>query len=102
MGSDNPGLGNDRSPKDAQSGSQALIYVTGVRVGREFSRPGHSLVLPAGTNHVEIEFEAVDISAPEKIHLQYRLDGAHPNCLMHRGQFALSIKAFRPGFTHFT
>lgn len=51
------------------------IYLTNVTIGRNNDRAGREIVLPPGTNHVEIHFAAVEISAPEKIRLQYRLDG---------------------------
>ena len=51
------------------------IYLTDVTIGRNTERAGREVVLPPGTNHVEIHFAAVEISAPEKIRMQYRLDG---------------------------
>lgn len=51
------------------------IYMQRVAVGRTSEAPGQSLVLPPGTHHVELHFAAVELSAPEKIRLQYRLDG---------------------------
>jgi signal transduction histidine kinase/ligand-binding sensor domain-containing protein len=51
------------------------IYLTDVTVGRNSQPAGQEVVFPPGTNHVEIHFAAVEISAPEKIRLQYRLDG---------------------------
>lgn len=51
------------------------IYLTDVTVGRNTQPASREVVLPPGTNHVEIHFAAVEISAPEKIRLQYRLDG---------------------------
>ncbi len=52
-----------------------LIYLTDVTVGRNTQPAGQEVVFPPGTNHVEIHFAAVEISAPEKIRMQYRLDG---------------------------
>jgi signal transduction histidine kinase/ligand-binding sensor domain-containing protein len=51
------------------------IYLTDVTIGRNTQRAGSEVVLPPGTNHVEIHFAAVEVSSPEKIRLQYRLDG---------------------------
>lgn len=51
------------------------IYLTDITIGRNTERVGREVVLPPGTNHVEIHFAAVEISAPEKIRMQYRLDG---------------------------
>jgi signal transduction histidine kinase/ligand-binding sensor domain-containing protein len=52
-----------------------VIYLREITVGRNVQPPGHELVLPPGTHHVELNFDAVEISSPEKIRLQYRLDG---------------------------
>ena len=51
------------------------IYLKDVTIGRNKQHAGREIVLPPGTNHVEIDFAAVEISSPEKIRLQYRLDG---------------------------
>jgi signal transduction histidine kinase/ligand-binding sensor domain-containing protein len=51
------------------------IYVEDVTVGRNPKPPGHELLLPADTHHLEMNFDAIEIGAPEKIRLQYRLDG---------------------------
>jgi signal transduction histidine kinase/ligand-binding sensor domain-containing protein len=50
------------------------IYLTNVTIGRTTARPAGEIVLPAGTNHLQIDFGAVEISSPEKIRMQYRLD----------------------------
>jgi ligand-binding sensor domain-containing protein len=51
------------------------IYLTDVTIGRTTQRASSVVVLPPGTNHVQIDFAAVEVSSPEKIRLQYRLDG---------------------------
>jgi ligand-binding sensor domain-containing protein len=60
-----------RLPRTARKPS---IYVEEVTVGRNTQFPGHALVLPSGTHHVELQFDAIEISSPEKSRLQYRLD----------------------------
>jgi hypothetical protein len=60
-----------RLPRTARKPS---IYVEEVTVGRNTQFPGHALVLPAETHHVELQFDAIEISSPEKSRLQYRLD----------------------------
>ena len=50
------------------------IYITNVTIGRTTARVARDIVLPAGTNHLQVDFGAVEISSPEKIRLQYRLD----------------------------
>jgi signal transduction histidine kinase/ligand-binding sensor domain-containing protein len=51
------------------------IYVEEVTVGRNTQFPDRTLVLPVGTHHLELQFDAIEISSPEKSRLQYRLDG---------------------------
>lgn len=51
------------------------IYLTDITIGRNTERAVGEVVLPPGSNHVEIHFAAVEVSAPEKIRMQYRLDG---------------------------
>jgi signal transduction histidine kinase len=46
-----------------------------ITVGRNVQRPGQQLLLPPDTHHVELSFDAIEISSPEKIRLQYRMDG---------------------------
>lgn len=53
----------------------ATIYVRSVMVGRETRIAPRELTLPPGTSHVEIFFAAIETSSPEKIRMQYRLDG---------------------------
>jgi signal transduction histidine kinase len=50
------------------------IYITNVTIGRKTARAARDIVLPAGTNHFQVDFSAVEISSPEKIRMQYRLD----------------------------
>ena len=57
------------------------IYMREVTVGRETRPAPRELLLSPGTSHVEIHFAAVETSAPEKIRLQYRLDGVDPEWL---------------------
>lgn len=54
------------------------IYMEEVDVGRTKASPRQELVLPPGTYHVQFHFTAVDLVSPEKIRLQYRLDGVDP------------------------
>ncbi|HEX5888938.1 MAG TPA: two-component regulator propeller domain-containing protein, partial [Pyrinomonadaceae bacterium] len=55
--------------------SKPSIYLTNVNIGRKTERAGREIFLPPGTSHFQIHFAAVEIAAPEKIRLQYRLDG---------------------------
>lgn len=51
------------------------IYVREVTVGRETRPASRELVLPPGTSHTELAFAAVEASSPERVRMQYRLDG---------------------------
>jgi len=51
------------------------IYMKEFTVGRKQQLPGQQLVLPAGASHMELNFDAIEITSPEKIRMQYRLDG---------------------------
>ena len=62
-------------PRLPRTTRKPSIYVEEVTVGRKTQLPAHELVLPPGTHHVELQFDAIDISSPEKNRLQYRLDG---------------------------
>lgn len=75
------------------------IYVEDVTVGRNQRPPGHELVLPADTHHLEMNFDAIEISAPEKIRLQYRLDGVDSEWL-DAGPSGHAIYSNIPAGTH--
>ncbi|HXI92309.1 MAG TPA: two-component regulator propeller domain-containing protein [Blastocatellia bacterium] len=55
--------------------AKPAIYLKELTIGRNKQHATRELVLPPGTNHVDIDFAAIEISSPEKIRLQYRLDG---------------------------
>jgi len=56
------------------AGRKPKVFVGAVTVGKDRLLAGSETVLPLGTNHVEFHLQAVDLSSPEKIRLQYRLD----------------------------
>jgi len=64
-----------RLPGDAP---KPLIYVEEVTVGRTKQPAGRELVLPPGTHHVELNFDSVSLTWPEKIRFQYRMDDVDP------------------------
>jgi signal transduction histidine kinase/ligand-binding sensor domain-containing protein len=51
------------------------VFIGAVTVGKNRLLAGSETVLPPGTQHLEIHLQAVDLSSPEKILLQYRLEG---------------------------
>ena len=75
------------------------IYLEEVTVGRTPQPPGHELVVPPGTHHVELHFDAIELSSPEKIRLQYRLDSVDSEWL-DAGAPAHAIYTNIPSGTH--
>ena len=55
--------------------ARTSIYLTDLTIGRKTQPASGEIVLPPGTSHLQIDFSAVEISSPEKIRMQYRLDG---------------------------
>jgi signal transduction histidine kinase/ligand-binding sensor domain-containing protein len=51
------------------------VLIGAIVDGKNKSPSGSGTVLPPGTHHVELHLGAVDVASPEKIRLQYRLDG---------------------------
>ena len=76
-----------------------VIYLREITVGRNVQPPGHELALPPGTHHVELNFNAIEISSPEKIRLQYRLDSVDSEWL-DTGHPAHAIYSNIPAGTH--
>jgi signal transduction histidine kinase len=51
------------------------IYMRQMVLGRTVAPAEQELEIPAGTSHVELNFDVVELGSPEKTRLQYRLDG---------------------------
>ena len=54
------------------------VLVGGVTVGTAKQLAGDALTLPPGTHHLELHLEAADLASPEKVRIQYRMDGVDP------------------------
>jgi signal transduction histidine kinase len=50
------------------------IFIEKVVIGKTVRPPGRELVLPAGTQHVELHFDTIELASPEATRMQYRLD----------------------------
>jgi signal transduction histidine kinase len=61
--------------------SKPAIYMEETTVGRSVQPPGHELVLSPGPHHIELHFGVIELASPEKIHMQYRLDGVDSDWL---------------------
>src|SRR5258707_15410849 len=86
-------------PRLPMTDRKRAIYMEEVTVGGTAQPPGHELVLPPGTHHVELDFDAIEISSPEKIRLQYRLDSVDSEWL-DAGAPAHAIYTNIPSGTH--
>ncbi len=51
------------------------VFIVAVIDGKNELPSDGQTVLPPGTHHVEFHLQALDLTSPEKIRLQYRLDG---------------------------
>jgi PAS domain S-box-containing protein len=58
--------------------AKPVVFVEDVTVGRTRQPAGRELVLPPGTHHVELRFDSVTLSSPEKTRFQYRMDDVDP------------------------
>src|SRR3984893_2185913 len=57
-----------------QASTKPKVFVGAVTIGKSKQLAGRELVLAPGTHHIELHLEAVDLTSPEKVRLQYRLD----------------------------
>ncbi len=64
-----------------RSSPKPAIYMEEITVGRTAQPPGRALVLSPGPHHVELHFGVIELASPEKIRMQYRLDGVDQDWL---------------------
>jgi signal transduction histidine kinase len=50
-------------------------YISEIDVDRKKRNAGRELILPPGLHHTELQLGSIELSSPERAHLQYRLDG---------------------------
>jgi signal transduction histidine kinase len=75
------------------------IYMEQVVIGKASRAPGRELILPAGTQHVELHFDSIELASPEAIRMQYRLDGVDREWL-YADPSAAAIYSGIPAGTH--
>jgi len=68
-------------PRLSRVAGKPVVYVRDTVVGRKPQRPGDGLVLAPGTSHLELAFEPIELSAPQRIRMQDRLDGVDDDWL---------------------
>jgi signal transduction histidine kinase len=50
-------------------------YISEIDVDRKKRNAGRELVLAPGLHHIELQLGSIELSSPERAHLQYRLEG---------------------------
>lgn len=50
------------------------VFVEEVTVDRRMQPLPHQTVLPPGNHHLELKFDAIELTSPERVRFQYRLD----------------------------
>jgi signal transduction histidine kinase len=75
----------------------AQLHIESVIVGGHRVAMGATMMIPAKTDRVRIEFSAVNPVAPERTHLQYRLDGVDPGWIDAATPRAVTYTQLRPG-----
>jgi len=50
------------------------IYMERIVIGKTPQAVGRELVVPPGSNHIELHFDAIELTSPERVRFQYRLD----------------------------
>jgi hypothetical protein len=50
-------------------------YISEVEVDRKKRNAGRELILPPGLHHTELQLGSIELSSPERAHIQYRLEG---------------------------
>jgi hypothetical protein len=86
------GLASIDLPHITRTEQRPLIHVVGVTVSRSEQEATPELILPTGTHHLELNFDAVEIGSPEKIRLQSLLSG----CFSEESRNLLSTSMIKP------
>ncbi len=63
------------------SGRGPKIFISGIETDGRRSPVGDRLVLQPGTHHVELHLAAINLANPQKIRLQYRMEGVDSDWL---------------------
>jgi signal transduction histidine kinase len=61
-------------PRLPHADKKIATYIEKIVIGKTPVPVGRELIVKPGTRHVELHFDAIEVSSPEKIRLQYRLD----------------------------
>jgi ligand-binding sensor domain-containing protein/signal transduction histidine kinase len=57
------------------AGRSPTVFITGVSIDTKRHSVGDGLILPPGIHHVELGLAAINLANPQRVRLQYRLEG---------------------------
>jgi signal transduction histidine kinase/ligand-binding sensor domain-containing protein len=57
------------------AGGKPFEYISEVEVDRKKRNAGRELILPPGLHHTELQLGSIELSSPERVYMQYRLEG---------------------------
>jgi signal transduction histidine kinase len=75
------------------------IYIEEATVDRRMQPLPRQVILPPGNHHLELKFDAIELTSPEKIRFQYRLDGVD-GAWLDAGRARMAIYTSVPIGTH--
>jgi len=52
-----------------------FVYISEIDVDGKKRNAGRELILPPGLHHTELQLGSIELSSPERVHIQYRLEG---------------------------
>lgn len=52
-----------------------FLYISEIDVDGKKRNAGRELILPPGLHHTELQLGSIELSSPERVHMQYRLEG---------------------------
>ncbi len=84
-------------PHLSRNANKVVVYIRDTLIGRTNQRPADRLVLRPGTSHLELAFDPVELSSPERIRLQYRMDGVDDGWLDASPTHIATYSAIAPG-----
>jgi len=65
-------LDPSRLPRAA---GRSFEYISEIDVDRKKRSAGREMILPPGLHHTELQLGSIELSSPERVHMQYRLEG---------------------------
>jgi signal transduction histidine kinase/sugar lactone lactonase YvrE len=58
-----------------RAAGRPVEYISEIDVDRKKRSSGREMILPPGLHHTELQLGSIELSSPERVHMQYRLEG---------------------------